>query len=69
MVDRKYAVAVVLAILILTAALAVAGGDRKAKLRKALGDPDPSPEWIYDDFWGAVAVAKRTGKPLLTVFR
>ena len=47
------------------------GGLRRnlSELKKALGDPEPSPDWIYDDFWGAVAVAKRTGKPLLTVFR
>ncbi|MHC4600812.1 MAG: hypothetical protein ACYS47_17615 [Planctomycetota bacterium] len=69
MVDRKLAVAVVLAILILTGALVAAGGDKKTKLKKSLGDPEPSADWIYDDFWGAVAVAKRTGKPLLTVFR
>jgi hypothetical protein len=50
------------------AAIALAG-DGKERLRDALGDPDPSPEWIYDDLFEGVAVSKKTGKPMLVVFR
>ena len=54
----------------LGAAAAVAlAGDGKEKLRAALGDPEPGPEWIYDDLFEGVAAAKKTGKPLLVVFR
>jgi hypothetical protein len=57
-----------MAMVVLTAAMAVAG-DGKEKLRAALGDPDPDNLWVYDDLYRGIALAKKTGKPLLVVFR
>jgi hypothetical protein len=37
--------------------------------QKALNDLDVAPEWIYDDLPAGLAQAKKTGKPLLVVFR
>jgi hypothetical protein len=53
--------------LLLAATLALA--DDKAQLRDALKDDGLEGDWIYDDLPGAFAEAKRTGKPLMVVFR
>lgn len=42
--------------------------DPKAKLKQALKD-DCSPTWIYDDLAFGFAEAKKSGRPLLVVFR
>ena len=39
------------------------------ELRKKLGDLELVGKWFYDDLDGAEAAAKKTGKPLLIVFR
>ena len=39
------------------------------ELRKKLGDLELSGQWFYDDLAGGFAQAKKTGKPLLVVFR
>lgn len=39
------------------------------ELRKKLGDLELVGKWFYDDLDGAEAEAKKTGKPLLIVFR
>jgi hypothetical protein len=66
--DARTRFAVVFGALAVASALALAG-DGKEALRAALGDPEPSPEWIYDDLFEGVAQSKRTGKPMLVVFR
>jgi len=38
-------------------------------LRKALGDVELMGAWIYDDLDSGFAAARKTGKPLLIVFR
>jgi len=43
--------------------------DDKAKLRAAMGDTALAGEWIYDDVDAGFAEAKKTGKPLMVVFR
>ena len=40
----------------------------KPELKKRLKD-DAHPSWIYDDLSAAFAEAKKTGKPILAVFR
>jgi hypothetical protein len=39
------------------------------KLRAALKDAEPRGDWIYDDLGAGFAEAKRTGRPLMVVFR
>lgn len=39
------------------------------ELRKKLGDLELAGKWFYDDLDGAEAEVKKTGKPLLIVFR
>jgi hypothetical protein len=50
-------------------AAAVALADDKEALRAALKDTEPTGDWIYDDLARGLAEAKRTGKPLMAVFR
>jgi len=38
-------------------------------LQKSLDDLAAKPPWIYDDLPAGYAQAKKTGKPLLVVFR
>ncbi len=51
------------------AAAAAGFQDDKEKLRTALKDSEPTKEWIYDDLGAGFAEAKKTGKPLMIVFR
>ena len=41
----------------------------KEKLREALKDTVVKGDWIYDDLDGGYAAAKKSGKPMLIVFR
>ncbi len=54
--------------LVLAAALAAQDAGNEA-LRLALKDTPLGPEWIYNDLDRGFAEAKRTGKPMLVVFR
>jgi hypothetical protein len=59
----------------LTSALALAllatapQQSEKDQLRRALGDNDLAGTWIYDDLEAGGAEAKKSGKPMLVVFR
>ena len=53
--------------LLLATTLALA--DDKAQLRTALKDTEPKGDWIYDDIALGIADAKKTGRPLMVVFR
>ncbi len=50
-----------------TGPLVAQGG--KTSLQKRLGDLELAGPWFYDDLAGGFAQAKKTGKPLLVVFR
>lgn len=50
------------------AALAVQDGSKDA-LKTALKDNDLPGTWIYDDINGGFAEAKKSGKPMVVVFR
>lgn len=39
------------------------------KLKDILKDKAPHPSWVYHDLAQGVAEAKKTGKPLVVVFR
>jgi hypothetical protein len=41
----------------------------KEKLRTALKDTEVKGDWIYDDLGAGFAEAKKTGKPMMIVFR
>jgi hypothetical protein len=41
----------------------------KEKLREALKDTVAKGDWIYDDLDAGYAAAKKSGKPMLIVFR
>jgi len=41
----------------------------KEKLRTALKDIEVKGEWIYDDLPAGFAEAKKSGKPMMIVFR
>ena len=41
----------------------------KDKLREALKDSAVRGDWIYDDLDGGYAAAKKSGKPMMIVFR
>ena len=41
----------------------------KEKLRTALKDTEIVGNWIYDDLDAGVAEAKKSGKPMMIVFR
>lgn len=51
------------------AAFAAAPAGDTEQIRQALRDVQPGPGWIYNDLAAGFAEAKRTGKPLLVVFR
>ena len=54
------------------AVLAAAWGGQdpaKLKLKEALKDTEVSDGWIYDDLGAGYAEAKKSGKPMLVVFR
>lgn len=54
---------------VLLLAAAFAQADDKEALRVALKDTALEGEWIYDDLAKGFDEAKRTGKPLMVVFR
>ena len=58
-----------LAAVCLTAAAPQTQDPRKERLRIALKDVQPVGDWIYDDMKRGFAVAKKTKKPLMVVFR
>jgi len=41
----------------------------KEKVREALKDTDLVGTWIYDDLDAGIAEAKKSGKPMMIVFR
>ena len=41
----------------------------KEQLRIALKDNEVKGDWIYDDLPAGMAAAKKTGKPMMVVFR
>jgi hypothetical protein len=43
--------------------------DDKAQLRAALKDTEPKGDWMYDDLALGFADAKKSGRPLMVVFR
>jgi hypothetical protein len=53
------------------ACLSAAGAQDAAKeqLRVALKDNEVKGDWIYDDLAAGMAAAKKTGKPMMIVFR
>jgi hypothetical protein len=57
----------------LAAAALIAGltlfAQDKEKLRTALKDTEVKGDWIYDDLPAGFAEAKKTGKPMMIVFR
>ena len=54
----------------LTAAVAVGGQEgAKEQLRIALKDNEVKGNWIYDDLPAGYAAAKKSGKPMMIVFR
>ena len=53
-----------------TACLSVAAQDgAKEQLRIALKDNEVKGDWIYDDLASGYAAAKKSGKPMMVVFR
>ncbi len=44
-------------------------GPEPGPLQKALGDMEAERAWVYDDLPAGFGLAKKTGKPLLVVFR
>ena len=55
---------------VIAAALAFfAAAQDKEKLRTALKDTEVKGNWIYDDLDAGYAEAKKTGKPMMIVFR
>ena len=50
-------------------ALALAQDPQKERLRQALKDTDLAGPWVYDDVNAGLALGKKTGKPVLFVFR
>lgn len=48
---------------------AVAQDGAKEQLRIALKDNEVKGNWIYDDLPAGYAAAKKTGKPMMVVFR
>ena len=54
----------------LSAALPAAAQDgAKEQLRVALKDDSVKGDWIYDDLAAGVAATKKSGKPMMIVFR
>jgi hypothetical protein len=58
-----------LAVMFPTALLAFGAQDSNRQLQQSLKDTDVHPSWIYNDVAAGFAAAKKTGKPLLVVFR
>ena len=55
---------------IAAACLSLAAQDgAKDQLRVALKDNEVKGDWIYDDLPAGVAAAKKSGKPMMVVFR
>ena len=48
---------------------AIRAEDTKDAIKKSLNDVDLVGNWIYDDLPAGYDEAKKTGKPLLIVFR
>lgn len=42
---------------------------QKERLKQALTDTDPEGPWVYDDVAAGFALARKSGKPMLVVFR
>ena len=61
--------AALVAAVVAWSAAASAKDDTKRELQIALNDNGLQGDWIYDDAGEAFAVAKRTGRPILLVFR
>ena len=51
------------------AGLALFAPQDKEKLRTALKDTEVKGDWIYDDLDAGYAAAKKSGKPMMIVFR
>jgi hypothetical protein len=51
------------------AVVAASSQDSNEQLRQGLKDTDVHRSWIYNDLDAGFAEAKKTGKPLLIVFR
>ena len=51
------------------ACLAFFAPQDKEKLRTALKDVEVKGDWIYDDLQAGYAAAKKSGKPMMIVFR
>jgi hypothetical protein len=49
--------------------LAAAQDGAKEQLRVALKDNEVKGDWIYDDLPAGYAAAKKSGKPMMIVFR
>jgi len=58
-------------VVVAAACLSTAGAQDAAKeqLRVALKDNEVKGDWIYDDLPAGMAAAKKTGKPMMIVFR
>jgi hypothetical protein len=56
------------AAIVLLAGFTAAQEPSKAELKKRLKD-EAHPDWIYDDLPAAFAEARKSGKPILAVFR
>ena len=48
---------------------AAVAADQPTPLQKSLGDLNVHGSWIYNDLGAGFAQSKKTGKPLLVVFR
>lgn len=44
-------------------------GPEPGPLQKALGDLEAEKAWVYDDLPAGLGLAKKSGQPLLVVFR
>ena len=54
--------------IVAVAGLAAAGGQDKEKLKADLKDSIAG-DWVYDDLASGIALAKKSNKPMLIVFR
>jgi len=52
-----------------TALALTAAAQDKTALKTALKDTEIQGDWIYDDLHAGYAAAKKSGKPMLVVFR
>jgi hypothetical protein len=51
------------------ACVALLAPQDKEKIRTALKDTEVKGDWIYDDLDAGYAAAKKSGKPMMIVFR